>query len=246
MSKEAEAMYQRSFNRSSSVITPRGARDPAHIGKVINTDTPVEHDQTTDVIQSSSEAKDGEVLEQSPEKYTEMRGNRSLSEAFAEVTKEGNFEKVELLLSAIEIGENEEVLERALEDVARQGNEKIVVSLLKLTKIGDNKEFMRRIFLEVAREEREKIVELLLRFTKIGQHSRFIGFIFLEAAGKGNEKIVELFLKFTNIGREKVSSLKSSDMPPTMPPSFESSDLCIHEARILARHKTTLAILGTW
>lgn len=138
-------------------------------------------------------------------------------------------------------------MERALEDVARQGNEKIVVLLLKLTKIGDNKQFMRRIFLEVAMEEREKIMELLLRFTKIGQHSGFIGFIFLEAAGKGNEKIVELSLKFTNIGRKKVSSLKSSAMPPTMPPSFESSDLCIHEARILARrHKATLAILDTW
>lgn len=199
------------------------------------------------MIQSSSEAEYGEVLEQSPENYTEMRGNRSLSEAFAEATKEGNFGKVELLLSTTEIGENEEVLERALEDVARQGNEKIVVSLLKLTKIGDNKQFMRRIFLEVAREEREKVVELLLRFTKIGQHSCFIGFIFLEAAGKGNEKIVELFLKFTNIGREKVSSLKSSVMPPKMPPSCESSDLCIHEARILARrHKATLAILDTW
>lgn len=103
------------------------------------------------------------------------------------------------------------------------------------------------ILLELVREEREKIVELLLRFTKIGRHLRFIGFIFLEAAGKGNEKIVELFLKFTNIGREKVSVLKSSVTPPTMPPTSESSELCIHEARIVAqRHKAILAILDTW
>lgn len=40
--EEVEAMYQRSFNRSSSVTTPRGARAPAHVGKVINSDTPFE------------------------------------------------------------------------------------------------------------------------------------------------------------------------------------------------------------
>ncbi len=74
--EEAEAMYQRSFNRSSSVTAPRGARDLAYIGKVINSDTPVEHDQPTDVIQSSSEAKYGEVLEQSPENYTEIDHRR--------------------------------------------------------------------------------------------------------------------------------------------------------------------------
>lgn len=51
------------------------------------------------MIQCSSEAEYGEVLEQSPEKYTEIRENRSLSEAFAEATKEDNFGKVELLLS---------------------------------------------------------------------------------------------------------------------------------------------------
>lgn len=186
--EEAEATYQRSFDISSIATTPRGIRAPDHIGKAINSDTPIEieRDHPKDVIQKSSQAEYGEFGEQSSEKCIEIRVNRSILEAFAEATEERNFGRVELLLTTTEIGRNADILERTLEDVARQGNEKIVESMLNLTKSGDNKQFMRRIFLEVAREERDNIVALLLGFTKIGQHSRFIGFI--EPAEKGNEK----------------------------------------------------------
>lgn len=158
-------------------------------------------------------------------------------EAFAEATKEGNVGKVELLLKTTEIGRDVEVLKRTLGEVARQGNVKIMESLLKLRKIGDHPNIPPQM---AAREKKEKIVELLLRYTTVGLDSGFIGLIFLDAAREGNAKIVELFLKFTNIGREKTPVLE-------IPRRRDSSDLCINEARSIARrHKATLAILDTW
>ena len=170
----------------------------------------------------------------------------SLLEAFAEATKEGNVGKVVSLLKNTEIGRNERLLERALVKVAGQGNETAVELLLKLPWIGDNLYFMVPMFIEAVRKEKEKIVGLLLRFASIGR-SDLIEPMFVEAAGKGKEKIVEVFLKFTNIGREKASMLTSSITPQIAPPVIESSELCIHKARSIARqHKATLAILDTW
>lgn len=119
----------------------RGIRAPDNIGKAINSNTPIEieRDHLKDEIQKSSQAGYGKFEEQSSEKCTEIRVNRSVLEAFAEATDEENFGRVELPLTTAEIGRNADILERTLGDVARQGNEKTVESLSKLTKRGDNK-----------------------------------------------------------------------------------------------------------
>lgn len=102
--EEAEATYQRSFDRSSIATMPRGIRAPDHIGKAINSNTPIEieRDHLKDEIQKSSQAEYSKFIEQSSKKYTKIRVNRSILEAFAEATDEENFGRVELPLTTAE------------------------------------------------------------------------------------------------------------------------------------------------